>query len=407
MTSLVARCRTVALLALALSAVAIGAVGWAVPSTASVDSTTSVDSAAIANCGDTSGLPPTTLYHQTPWAQRTLGFERVWPITEGAGVTVAVVDTGVDGKITPFLKGAVKPGFDVVNHGGVADTDCQGHGTFVAGLIAGRPISGYGFAGVAPQATILPIREANSTGGSTAGVLAKCIVAAVNLGAQIINVSITAPLPAPDLVNAVNYALRRNVLVVAAAGNDFASGNGPQFPAALPGVLAVGAVDETGQRASFSESRSYLSVVAPGTDLIGPGAGGVGLVTESGTSFATAYVSGVAALVRSYYPKLTVPQVIRRIEVTADQPPGKLPTPGLGWGEVNPYAAVTAVLPRRAGRSVPLGTRVAGPPRLPVRSGSVQAAVGVAVGGSALAVAILLCGQIVVRGRRRGWRPGL
>ena len=383
-----------------LCAVAVVALGTAAPSVARVGA------AAVANCGDTSGLPPTTLYHQTPWAQRRLGFERVWPITQGAGVTVAVVDTGVDG-IQPFLKGAVRPGYDVVNHGGVADTDCNGHGTFVAGLIAARPIVGYGFAGVAPAATILPIREANSTGTSSAEVLAKCIRAAVERHVQVINVSITAPLPAPDLVSAVNYALRHNVLVVAAAGNDFASGNGPQYPAASPGVLAVGAVDASGQRATFSESGSYVSVVAPGTGLIGPGAGGVGLVSESGTSFATAYVSGVAALVRSYYPKLSVPQVIRRLEATADQPPGKLPTAGLGWGEVNPYAAITAMLPAPEGRPDPASTRVAGPPPPPARSGSGRAVMGVAVGGSALAVLILLCGQVVVRGRRRGWRPGV
>lgn len=392
--------RAFAVVSGACCAVAVAAIGGAAPSAASVGA------AAVANCGGTSGLPATTLYHPTPWAQRRLDFERVWPITEGAGVTVAVVDTGVDGS-QPFLKGAVRPGYDMVNHGGVANTDCNGHGTFVAGLIAARPISGYGFAGVAPEATILPIREANSTGTSSAEVLAKCIRSAVNLGAQVINVSITAPLPAPDLVHAVDYALRHNVLVVAAAGNDFASGNGPQYPAASPGVLAVGAVDASGQRASFSESGSYVSVVAPGTDLIGPGAGGVGLVSESGTSFATAYVSGVAALVRSYYPKLSVPQVIRRIEATADQPPGKLPTPGLGWGEVNPYAAITAVLPKQEGEQAPARTTVAGPPRPPARSGSGQAAMGVAVGGSALAVLILLCGQVVARGKRRGWRPGV
>jgi membrane-anchored mycosin MYCP len=399
MAFVVAR-RSFALLVGAFCAVAVAAIGAATPSAASVAA------AAIANCGDTSGLPPTTLSHKTPWAQRRLDFKRVWPITEGAGVTVAVVDTGVDGS-QPFLKGAVRRGFDVINHGGVADTDCNGHGTFVAGLIAARPIVGYGFAGVAPAATILPIREANSTGSSFAEVLANCIRAAVRLGAQVINVSVTAPQLTPDLVHAVNYALSHNVLVVAATGNDFASGNGPQYPAALPGVLAVGAVDASGQRASFSESGSYVSVVAPGTDLTGPGAGGVGLVSDSGTSFATAYVSGVAALVRSYHPKLTVRQVIRRIEVTADQPPGKLPTAGLGWGEVNPYAAVTAVLPGREGRPGQAGGRVIGPPPLPARSSSAQAAMGVAVGGSALAILILLCGHVVVRGRRRGWRPGM
>lgn len=360
---------------------------------------------AIANCGGTSGLPATTLYQSSPPAQRALDFERVWPVTEGAGVTVAVIDTGVDAS-QPFLQGAVLAGFDVVNHGGAADTDCNGHGTLVAGLIAGRKLPGFGFAGVAPAARILPIREADSTGASTGLVLAECIRAAVSRHAQVINVSVTSELPPPELFSAVQYALRRGVLIVAAAGNDFDQGNGPQYPADYPGVLAVGAVDASGQRAYFSEAASYVAVVAPGTDIIGPGAGGVGLVRNSGTSFATAYVSGVAALVRSYYPHLTVAQVIRRIEATADHPAGNLPTRGLGWGEVNPYEAVTAVLPGRAGMPVPVRTSIGLPPPPPVRSASGQAAVAVAVGGSALAVVILLAGPVVARGRRRGWRTG-
>jgi type VII secretion-associated serine protease mycosin len=385
--------RTFALLIGASGTIAAAALGGAAPS------------AATTNCGGSSGLPATSLYHPTPWAQRALNFERAWPITEGAGVTVAVIDTGVDGS-QPFLKGAVLPGFDVVNGGGVADTDCNGHGTLVAGLIAGRHLPGFGFAGVAPEARILPIREANSTGNSTAQVLAKCIIAAVDRHAQVINVSITAALPSVALDEAVQYAIDKNVLVVAAAGNDFQQGNGPQYPADQPGVLAVGAVDAAGQRAGFSEAVSYVAVVAPGTDVIGPGAGNVGLVSNSGTSFATAYVSGVAALVRSYYPHMPVPQVIRRIEATADHPPGSLPTPGLGWGEVDPYQAVTAVLPREARTSVPAARSVGLPPSPPARSGAGETAMGVAFGGTALAVAILLSGQVVARGRRRGWRPG-
>jgi type VII secretion-associated serine protease mycosin len=358
----------------------------------------------IANCGSAGSLPATALNHTVPWAQRALDFRRVWPVTRGAGVTVAVVDTGVDAA-QPFLAGAVLPGYDVVNGGGVADTDCDGHGTFVAGLIAGRQLPGFGFAGVAPDATILPIRQANSAQDGTAETLAAGIIAAVNRGAQVINVSIVTTQLVLPLTRAVQYALDHDVLIVAAAGNDYSGGNDTEYPAALPGILAVGAVDSTGQHASFSESGSYVSVAAPGTNLLGPGAGGVGLVTESGTSFATAFVSGVAALVRSYYPNLTVPQVIKRIEATASHPPGKLPNSSLGWGIVDPYEAVTAVLagPHRTGRAARVSVKLAAPgPRTP---GFAHLAAGIAVGGSGLAAAILLAGGVVTRGRRRRWRP--
>src|SRR5689334_6196233 len=122
-----------------------------------------------------------------PWAQQRLDYERVWPLTRGSGVTVAVVDTGVQGS-HPQLRGGVLPGIDVVN-GGTAETDCVGHGTLVAGLLAARPADGTGFAGVAPAATVLPVRVTNSQQGS-AGPLATGIRRAVDAHAQVINVSI-------------------------------------------------------------------------------------------------------------------------------------------------------------------------------------------------------------------------
>lgn len=360
--------------------------------------------AAVASCAN---LPATTLDHAVPWAQRMLGFERAWPITEGAGVTVAVVDSGVDAS-QPFLRGAVLPGVDIVHGSGPASIDCDGHGTFIAGIIAGRQLAGFGFAGVAPRAEILPIRQANSAGQGTALTLAEGIRAAVDRHASVINVSVVTGQPTLALAQAVRYALARNVVIVAAAGNDFSQGNAVQYPAGFPGVLAVGAVDASGQRAVFSEAGPNVSVVAPGTDLLGPGAGGVGLVSSAGgTSFATAFVSGVAALVRSYYPDLTAAEVISRIEATADHPPGPLPTAGLGWGIVDPYAAVTAVLPGPAGSPPPPTEAGYVPPPPPARPGSAAGdlAIGTAAGGSALAVGILLAAGVLRRGRQRRWQP--
>ncbi|MGH3274926.1 MAG: type VII secretion-associated serine protease mycosin [Streptosporangiaceae bacterium] len=363
---------------------------------------------------DCAQLQPTSLNHNIPWPQGTLDFQRVWPLTEGAGIIVAVVDTGVDGQ-QPFLRGAVLPGIDVRNAaGGAANTDCDGHGTFVAGIIAGRQQPGFGFRGVAPEVKILPVREANSATdpGADADILARGIRAAVNRGALVINVSIVTTQPALQLAQAVQYALDHNVVIVAAAGNDFSQGNQVQYPAGFPGVLAVGAVDQSGQRASFSETGPNVAIVAPGVNLLGPGAGGTGLVTapQAGTSFATPYVAGVAALVRAYYPQLTAAQVIHRLEVTADHPPGALPNSQLGWGEVNPYAALTAVLP---GEQVT--APAAAPPspaaiKIPVQSsaGAQDATdvAGAAAAATALAILVLLSGGVVRRGRARGWRPG-
>lgn len=353
-------------------------------------------------------LTPTGFDRSVPWPQQQLDYQRVWQLTQGAGVTVAVVDTGVDGN-QPFLRGAVLPGIDIANGGGPANTDCDGHGTFVAGLIAGRRLPGFGFAGIAPKATILPVRQANSTQDGTSLHLAASIIAAAKAGASVINVSIVTSKSTPTLARAVKYALSRDVVIVAAAGNDYSTGNKIQYPAGYKGVLAVGAVDSNGQRASFSESGPDISIVAPGVNLIGPGAGGAGLVTANGgTSYAAPFVAGVAALVRSYHPRLTAVQVIRRIEATADHPAGSLPDPSLGWGEVDPYAAVTAVLPGEdGGATVGPGSYSLPPPRRPAAPRDTAGlAAAVILVAALLASVILLGAGIVRRAALRGWRPG-
>lgn len=289
-----------------------------------------------------------------PWAQKQLAPERVWPISTGAGITVAIVDSGVDGA-TPQLAGAsVLPGVDVTAEDRPpADNDCYGHGTFVAGIIAAQAQPGTGFAGVAPGVTILPIRCATSVGDDGPGVLtpermADGIRAAVDGGAQVVNVSASTTVANPVLEAAVNYAAERNVVVVASAANRAEDGNQATYPASYPSVIAVGAVDASGQRAEFSEIGDYVSLVAPGVDVVSLGPGGPGQWQGSGTSYAAPFVAGAAALVRAYHPELTAPQVKHRLEATANRPPTKVPDPGLGWGTVNIMAAVTAVLPEEA-----------------------------------------------------------
>jgi type VII secretion-associated serine protease mycosin len=303
-------------------------------------------------------LPATRHITDLPWSSRRLALDRVWPLTEGAGIVVGVVDTGVDPH-HPMLAGRVLRGVDVVPPGTGGTGDCTGHGTFVAGIIGAARLPGVGFAGVAPRSTILPVRQTGNGQDGTVDTLAAGIRAAVDGGARVVNVSITVDSPNEGLAAAVRYARQRDVLVVAAAGNDAANGNPDLYPASYPGVLGVGAIGPDGNRTNFSEAGTGTGVVAPGADLLGPGAGGDGLVTgHSGTSFAAPFVAGVAALVRAYRPDLTATQVLHRIEVTADRPPGALPDPRYGWGVVNPYQAVSQLLPEEDGAS----PAVAAPP---------------------------------------------
>jgi type VII secretion-associated serine protease mycosin len=346
-------------------------------------------------------LPGTSAYTARPWAQQRLDFERVWPLTTGAGITVAVVDTGVDIH-QPLLGGHAGAGVDVVN-GGSATVDCVGHGTLVAGLIAGQRAPGGGFAGVAPGATVLPVIQTDTIANGTAGDLAKGINAAVDHGATVINVSITTPQPAGALAAAVRRALDRGVVVVAAAGNDLRQGNAPEYPAAFPGVISVGALSHSGQPTDFSSSGTPVSVIAPGDEIIGPGAGGDGFVgKQQGTSFATGFVSGVVALVEAYRPGLTAAQVAHRIEATADHAATAVPDARWGWGVVNPYAAVTAVLPEENGArpaAVP-GARVSPYDPPPADHSTTVAALALGGAGAVLAVLVPMTAVTVRRIRR-------
>ena len=219
----------------------------------------------MAGCPGTHGIAAPT---STPWAQQALGFSSAWPLTPGADVTVAVVDSGVDANpqfgdrvtVGPDLAGAT---FGDVRRG----ADCVGHGTSVASIIAAAPLAGISFAGVAPQAAILSIKITNSD-TFPGQVTAQAIRDAVNLGANVINLSLATTVSTPALQAAVQFAQARNVVVVAAAGNDEPDGAaGPFYPAAYPGVLSVGAIGPDGSLASFSDTRTPVSVTAPGIDV--------------------------------------------------------------------------------------------------------------------------------------------
>ena len=382
--------------------------GLAAPALAVVDPGATLPG-PVGDCPGTCGVAAPKA---TPWAQQALGFTNVWSLTQGAGVTVAVVDSGVDAN--PQFGTRFTEGLDLApaTLGVPAAADCVGHGTSVASIIAAAPVAGVSFTGVAPDADVLSIKITNSD-TFPGQVTAEAIRTAVDDGAQVINLSL-ATVSTPALAAAVQFAQAANVVVVAAAGNDTPGGaTGPFYPAAYPGVLSVGAVAPDGSLASFSDTRTPVSVTAPGAGVTAAYPGTFPQAynpASNGTSFATAFVSGVVALVRAAHPGLTQAQVVARITATADGPAG----PGTGHGLVNPLQAVTAVLPATStGTTTTTGTGP-GPahPAVTINRAPHPAAPpdGIALplaAGAAGVGALVAAGAVVIpAGRRRHWRPG-
>jgi len=349
-----------------------------------------------------------------PWAQQRLAADRAWGVATGAGQVVAVVDSGVSGT-APALSGAVLPGRDVLTRR-AGDSDCVGHGTFAAGLIAARPQPGTGLEGIAPQAQILPVdvvdpAQAESLQPVTSSTaVAAGIRFAVGQGATVVDVSTAAtPGPSAALRAAVAYAAARNVVVVApvSVSSGTTPANTASYPADYPGVIAVSAVDSSGAPVAAARHGVRVDLAAPGVNLTSIGPNGQGQLTGSGSSLATAFVAGTAALVRSFYPRLSAAQVVHRLEATADQPGTSLPDPQVGYGIVDPYTAVTTVLPEESGGTVPTPSpariphvRLQTPDTWPVTAALIVCGVVVivVVAGAGMA-------HIIRHGQHRGWDP--
>jgi subtilisin family serine protease len=268
----------------------------------------------------------------TPWPQRLLDPGRVWPLTTGKGVTVAVLGTGVDATNPQFGAGRVT--------GGGAGTDCDGRGTFAAGIVAARATGATTFAGMAPDVRVLPVRYTQTTDQGNADVdpgrLADAIDTAVAAGAGVVYVVVPSTVDSPALRSAVARAYAADAVVVAPATG---------YPAADPAVLAVAAVAPDGTAAS-DLAGDHVDLAAPGTGLVSLGAGSEGrpghVWPVDDPVFAAAFVAGTVALVRAYRPDLTAADVVARVERTASRTAAGGRDPKLGWGVVNPYAAVTA-----------------------------------------------------------------
>jgi membrane-anchored mycosin MYCP len=341
----------------------------------------------------TTGVIPGTLDAPTGIAapaQTMLNFAGAWQFSRGDGQTVAVIDTGV--RPGPRLPNVIAGGDYVSSTDGL--TDCDGHGTLVAGIIAGQP-GADGFSGVAPGARLVSIRQTSARYAPIApgedpvatramadiGSLARAVVRAADLGAKVINISSVSCLPAGSTLDesALGAALRyaavdKDVVIVAAAGNigpvglsggtscqsnpgDWAQVTTTSVPSWWqPYVLSVGSIANSGQPSEFTMGGPWVGVAAPGENVLSLSnadgatlANGVpdsrgNLGAIDGSSFAAAYVSGVAALVRSRFPQLTAEQVVERLGATAHKG-ARAPSSLVGAGTVDPVAALTWQVP--------------------------------------------------------------
>ncbi len=267
-----------------------------------------------------------------------IGAPAAWEITTGsAGVTVAVLDTGV--MLTHAdLSGRLADGYDFINDTDRPDDD-NGHGTGVAGVIGAVTNNGQGIAGITWQNPLMPVKVLNRNGSGNYSVIAKGIIYAADQGARVINLSLGGSQSSATLKQAIDYAQRKKAVVVAAAGNS----NGPVlYPAKYPNVIAVAAVDNSDQRASYSNYGPEVSVSAPGNNVWSTTLGG-DYRPHTGTSFACPMVAGLAGLILSLKPELSPHQVREIIEKGAVD----LGSPGwdkyYGWGRIDLAASLSAI----------------------------------------------------------------
>lgn len=238
------------------------------------------------------------------WGPRLIRAPGAWDMTTGTSSTIiAVVDTGVDAR-QPDLRGRVLRGWDFQNNDSNAYDD-NGHGTAVAGVAAAAANDGVGIAGICWHCLILPVKVLNSSGSGTHSNIAAGIVYATKHGADVINLSLAGPTYSAVVANAVSYARNHGVVVVAAAGNE---GTTRKFyPAALPGVLSVGASNGRDVLYNWSNHGSWVKLSAPGCAYAGKP--GPSWSWWCGTSFATPAVAGTAALMKSLRPDMTRRQI--------------------------------------------------------------------------------------------------
>lgn len=344
--------------------------------------------AAAAQCA----TPQGTYTQPVGWAQKLVSPDRIWPLTDGSGQLVAVIATGVDAE-------SLAPGQVVAGSDG---TDCDGRGTFAAGIVAAKPDPSTTFTGIAPGARILGLRytESGVTKDPDPDAMASAIDRAANAGASVILVAVPAVRSNPALVSAVRDALSRDVVVVSPATGGNKSGV-RSYPASLPGVIAVGAHGPD-RAAVQEESGDHITLAAPGADLVSTSAGSGHRWGVGDPAFSAAYVAGTVALLRAYRPALEPSQVLDRLVRTANRPASGDRDDKLGWGVLDAYSAVTAELPPSSARAAEqVDVR---PVTEPVEPSEGQGLAGLlallGVGAAGLSLVVLM---VVRHGRARGW----
>lgn len=365
----------------------------------------------------------------TPWEILYANTRSSVQYGDGSGIKVAIIDTGINGNDSQLSK-PISGGQDFTQSGGQYRVDVDGHGTFVASIIAAQPKPGLnGMVGIAPGVKLLIYREAgcNVTGGNDEQSMTKAINAAVSAGARVINISQAGYIDDPNLKAAVVNAYQHNVLIVAAAGNngnkdatdtntntDYGV-NPVTYPAAYaPYLLAVGAAMQNGGVAGFSETGSYIGVIAPGVQVGGLFPDGK-VHQDDGTSFAAPYVAGIAALLMARHPGWSVGTIMRVLESTAGGNGSW--DKSQGWGEVDAVAALNAD-PAHLTGLYGAGPNADGPararpvthgiPMLPiVNPAPAQTVVNqrkgayIALGSALLIVLVALAGTLIARDARR------
>lgn len=292
------------------------------------------------------GVPNDPLVEKQSHLPQIRAFE-AWPVTDGdARAPLAILDTGIDTS-HPEFTGRIHPASrNILNPGQVPEDD-YGHGNHVAGIAAAAANNGLGVAGVAPGAHLMVIKIMDANGRGDDATFAAGLVHAVDSGAKVVSMSFGTSRQSPLFKEALQYALDRDVLLVASAGNDNARNDPekrPHLPSTFPGVMEVAATDARDRKASFSNYGDTVSVAAPGVNIFATYRtkfGGYGKF--SGTSMATPMVAALATMVRGLHPEWTRQQVRAHIERTADDlgPAGR--DQRFGAGRINCARAVGAL----------------------------------------------------------------
>jgi len=257
-------------------------------------------------------LAPNDPLWSSSWSLTKTNATAAWSLTTGASETVvAVLDTGVD-LSHPDLQGSFVQGYDVVNRDDDPSDD-HGHGTMVAGVVAARANNGIGGVGACSRCSVMPVKVIAGNGSGNAADVAEGILWAADHGARVLNMSFVLSGPDESVAQAIEYARGRGIVVVAAAGN--AGTADVTFPAAYPGVVSVAGTDTADARYEWSSYGGWVRLAAPGCNLTTTPGAGYG--DFCGTSSATALVSGVAGLVRSFAPDLSPDAIEQALSASA------------------------------------------------------------------------------------------